>query len=611
MGRQYDKLEIPCGQGGFNASKSPDLVRDTDLVSMESLTLENDTWQKGGGAVKFNSVAVTGPDPEIRAMHDFRSQGGGQELIVATRSDRLLAVGSGGITKTIATFTGFSFIHPVMVEGFDGTTKALYLFNGSGVPAVYTGGSTATRLGKLVGTFTANSATDVFTLTAHGMANGTRVFVTNSGGALPAGLSSSFSTTNYYIANQTANTFQLSAFSSGTPVIDITTNGTGTNTIYRSTVPVDWENGFGNPRWAFMHRGRMFAGGNSSTPYSVYATVLNNHNDYLSSGSLLFEVYPGEGDLIVGGISWRDKAYIWKFPHGIYVLDDSSLDVSEWGWKRVSKFVGGISQSSIVEADDEVYFVSPDGYIHALSAVNLSGDVRSSAVKGMEIGPFIQGSTDFSKLPTAVWLGFVQNPLPQGVYHASKRKVLFSFSSDPNYISPNGYPINKILIGLDMHRTDRAVGVLDMQPTVETRDEYESLTIYRDAVTADPILLAGSSTGFIYRLDQPARSKDGVGYMARFETKEFRPYANEQNANLKELEVVFADGSSNNSVVMKVYQNGTLTTTATLTDSNRFMRLYGDCVRLKIVGENDTLNSSFSIATIVVRFTPGNWRKHQ
>ena len=86
-------------------------------------------------------------------------------------------------------------------------------------------------------TFTANAATDDITLTTHGMADGDGPFeVSNSGGALPAGLVAS---TNYWVTNKTdANVFQVASSLAnalaGTQ-IDITTNGTGTQTIERET----------------------------------------------------------------------------------------------------------------------------------------------------------------------------------------------------------------------------------------------------------------------------------------------------------------------------------------------------------------------------------------
>jgi hypothetical protein len=606
--RSLDKLEIICGQGGLNASKSPDLVRDVDLVAMESLTFEQDTWQKDGGATKFNSVAVTGTDPEIRDMHQFMI-GETSELVCATQKNRLLVVGTGGVTKTIMTDSGSTYSHNNFVEGYNGSTKALYFFGGlvNGGPKVYTGGSAAIQLGSLVGTVTANSGTDTFTLIAHGLTNNTRVFFVNTGGALPGGLSTLG--TPYHVVNRTADTFQVSLMQGGAAE-NITSNGTGTTTVHRSTQALDWMDNAFTPRWGFMHRGRMYAGG-GTVAHAVYASVLNNHSDFLNSGTLYFDVYPGEGELLVGGISWRERAYLFKYPAGIYRLDDSSLDVADWGWKRVSRYVGAISHASIVEADDEVYFVSPDGYIHTLSSVQEYGDVQSSAVKGLEIGPYIRANTDFSKLPLTSASPFINYPTIKATYYAQKKKVLFAFSANPNVLSARSLPVNKVLIGIDLHRSNPGGGMREYQPFVCTRDEYESLAIYRDPTTAEQVVLASASNGFIYKLDQSARSKDSAGYMARFETKTFRPYSNDQNANLKELEVVFADGSSSNSVVIKVYINGTLATTKTLTDADRFMRLYGDAVTVKIVGENDTINSSFSIAKIIVRFKPGNWRKHQ
>lgn len=116
----------------------------------------------------------------------------------------------------------------------------------------------------------------------------------------------------------------------------------------------------------------------------------------------------------------------------------------------------------------------------------------------------------------------------------------------------------------------------------------------------------GTSNGFIYELDQSNYSKDSAGYTASFETREFYPYGNERNANMRELEVMFAPASSNNSITISVYQDGTLSTSGTLTDASPRMRLYGDCRRFHVKGENSVINEKFSVARIDVRFVPGN-----
>ena len=96
-----------------------------------------------------------------------------------------------------------------------------------------TDGDTGITVGSTISSvvFTADSATDFITKAAHGLANNSRIRVSNSGGALPTGLTAA---TDYYIVNATTNTFQVS-LTTGGAVIDITTNGTGTNSydLYR------------------------------------------------------------------------------------------------------------------------------------------------------------------------------------------------------------------------------------------------------------------------------------------------------------------------------------------------------------------------------------------
>lgn len=65
--------------------------------------------------------------------------------------------------------------------------------------------------------------TNTFTLTAHGLTNGTVVRLVETSGALPVPL---VPETAYYVVGATANTFQLSATLAG-PAIDITATGSG------------------------------------------------------------------------------------------------------------------------------------------------------------------------------------------------------------------------------------------------------------------------------------------------------------------------------------------------------------------------------------------------
>lgn len=81
--------------------------------------------------------------------------------------------------------------------------------------------------GTAVGDFTVNIGTDVITLSAHGLIDGTIVHVASSG-TLPTGLSSN---TLYYVRDVTTSTFRLSTTVNGL-AIDLTGAGSGTHSLY-------------------------------------------------------------------------------------------------------------------------------------------------------------------------------------------------------------------------------------------------------------------------------------------------------------------------------------------------------------------------------------------
>lgn len=88
------------------------------------------------------------------------------------------------------------------------------------------------RVGTAVGTPTADASTDTFTLASHGLSNNAPIYFTNSGGALPSGVSA---LTKYYVIGATTNTFQISTTVGGAAV-NFTTNGTGTHSVYNSFI---------------------------------------------------------------------------------------------------------------------------------------------------------------------------------------------------------------------------------------------------------------------------------------------------------------------------------------------------------------------------------------
>lgn len=107
-----------------------------------------------------------------------------------------------------------------------------------------------TMYGKDVGvTCTFTNGTDVVNKAGHGLANGTVLELSNSGGALPTGLAAA---TKYYVRDAAADTYKLAATPNGA-AIDFTTDGTGTSKYHVQFKLMDdrgiydsyWDNGAG------------------------------------------------------------------------------------------------------------------------------------------------------------------------------------------------------------------------------------------------------------------------------------------------------------------------------------------------------------------------------
>lgn len=509
--RGYDSKTIYGGVGTLNASRSPMLLNEMDLVDVDNVTYERDTWEKVGGADKINGVSVGGT--RITGQHEWIDDSGNVEVIVSTADGRLLVIDDSGIVKTLATGLGSNRVG-VFSEGSVALQRRLFFVNGSSPMRVYDGGATADPIGEPAADWTAKP-----------------------------------------------------------------------------------------PTWLALHEGRMFVGNDTDF---IYASVLNEHDDYTSAGSAFFNVYPGEGHGVVGAISKWTRLFLFKFPLGVYYLDDADPDFVNWRVRRHGRNVGCVGHRSIVEAIDDVLFVSPQGYFHALSAVQEFGDVMTSAILPLELGPFMRDNIDFTRARQI-----------QSYHYATKRKVYWAFTR-------RGFDVNNIIVGLDFHNPNKVQGF------VSRRDICESLGPFTDQQSNLEHPAAGDDNGFLWKLETATYDKDGVAYTGQWETDDIALYPDGmRRANLRELEIVF-DQVGNWNVNMDVIVDGAIREALTfslqgagavlgsfilgqdvlgiLALQNTRARLHGDGRRVKLRGHNGLLGESFRIVSQRITYLPGTDR---
>ncbi len=209
-------------------------------------------------------------------------------------------------------------------------------------------------------------------------------------------------------AEATANDKKLFHFNGNDVVQVLAADGATTANI--STPPADWATDE-QPTGGVVHNGRLWAW----SKHLIYASLIADHEDFTAAGTLTFGVFSGEGERIIAARSIRGRLFIWKYPHGLYWLNDDDTNVANWTIKKLSSSIGGASPLCHVEVDNDVVFMDANGKIHALSAVDELGDMRASDLtSSLNVLPFLDESMNRSRT------NFVQ-----AVYYPIKREAHF------------------------------------------------------------------------------------------------------------------------------------------------------------------------------------------
>lgn len=401
---------IPCGQGGLNADKNQAAIPLTDLIVAESLTFENGTWKKMGGATKLDSNGVSGA-PTCRGLLDYWADRSTQRLISGWDDGTLLKETSSDLDAvTLKSGLSASARHFFMVKGGEeaaGNATHLFLFTGADVVQV------------------------------------------------------------------------------------LDDDGTTTGDI--NNPPADWS-GANQPIGAVIHRDSLWGYGNLNDPHRIYKSLASDHEEYLST-VFTMSVFPGVGRRLVAGVSFGGFLFLFKWPRGIYKIDDSDTDSANWFTKQITNAVGvPESPYAALSIDNDILFMSNEGNFHLLSAVEHFKAVEDSDLSAkLKFTSFIRDTVNLGRLDQV-----------QSVWYGHTKQAIFSLPSQ-------GSLVNDLLITFDfMDKNNPKI-------TTSMRDTAEALAIREDSDGIErPI--HGDDAGMVYLMDQASRSKDGAGYNGKFKT---------------------------------------------------------------------------------------------
>ena len=378
--------------------------------------------------------------------------------------------------------------------------------------------------------------------------------------------------------------------------------------------PGDWA-GAVQPRSVFFHNGRMWGVLN----HLLYGSTVTDHEDFTNTGSVIIPVQTGEGAFIQGGISFKGRLFVFKWPTGIYWLDDSSSSQSNWSMKRMTRSTGLASPNAMCQVDDDVLFISEIGHIHMLSGIQAFGDVQNSDISALnELTSYVRDNVDTSKAALErTW----------GIYYPEKKQARFAMRSP-------GSTVNDIVFTVDMNHKDTP------RIHIDDKDEVGALAIRQDALRVERPM-SGDSGGVVWLLDQDHTSIfTGTAtdhthlrtYTSEFQLPHtdfawFHEKLGSVRKNYAYLEAIMQptgnftlsfdvlyDGVIKDVITMNTGESGSALGSFVIGQDqlggeslvNTRKRLRGSSRRLSLIGRQSGADEKFTLSQLTVGLTPGS-----
>jgi hypothetical protein len=588
-----------------------------DLAWMDGIDVSGNAWEKQGGAVKFNSAALTRDVALTNTSQNWTVAVASNVVTVDTISAHGYTVGS--TLATDADWSDNAFMDSLSGKTILSTptthtfTFALTQANqGATTETSATAGMTATIPTAVVGLHDAwNSApsgsptvpevtTQKLIVALAGATNGLKILDTD-GTVLSSQNLAEASAYNPMVDINIRTTIRSQIMFSGGgfsgPLYTVPETYTLQSLAYPSA---DWSAGL-FPHFGFTHNFRLLCFTKVSS--ILYMSNPKDHTEFANTrpNTRIMDVFPGEQHYIAGGVSWRGRAYLFKWERGIYFVDDSDTNLANWTTRKVTDAVGVAGPGCVVAYEDDVIFLGSDGYFYSLSTVQTLGQESVPPILPAEFGEFIRSEINVGALD-----------LVRSTYYARKRQLWFALPATGTTT------VNRRLI-FDANLPGK------IRVTWSERDEMPVLGTRRRSNVQEPIW--GDSDGFVWVGDQATKSKAGAAYTSQFETPPVSLLPNgEQFGNLKELQVTFkpegdydldmeVHGDSNLLQTLTVSQQVSGTPTGSWTMDADVLagkvirtsahRLEGEARRVKLLGRNTEAAENFAVQQFNVRFTPG------
>lgn len=273
-------------------------------------------------------------------------------------------------------------------------------------------------------------------------------------------------------------------------------SGDGATTSDLANPPADWS-GSNQPTFIFPHRTYMIGGGNTNDPHRIYASLTTDHEDFLGAGVWNLSVFPGEGLNLVAGLSTLGKAFLWKYPLGIYVVTDADASPANWFVQPLARDIGiANTPHALCPIDNgRIAFVTATGHIVLMEETggSLTGVQFTDLTKSLNLTHFLREHFNPARLHRT-----------QLRWYDDKHQLHALFASATSNVEDR-----RLVIDFSSERP---------RMSVSTKDINESMWMEQDSDKI-PRPIIGDNAGFVRKLDQISRTIDSeTAYRFSLET---------------------------------------------------------------------------------------------
>lgn len=385
--------------------------------------------------------------------------------------------------------------------------------------------------------------------------------------------------------DSTANSKHLFYFNGYNVVQVLDANSTTFGNI--TTPPADWA-GTNQPVGGTVHSNRVVGYGNVNDPHRLYFSDPDDHEDFSTSSVFTLKLNSHIGERIWNAVSFNGLLFVWKYPRGIFYLDDSDIDTANWVVRTKSEGIGcAPSPKAVLPLDEDIIFMAADGSIHLLSAVTVQSGIRGSDLTYvLGLTKWIHDNVNLARLNQV-----------DSVWYPSKKIAYFS-------VPGAGDTTNTLTLKFDFSLVDAGQPV---RFSYSRRDEADALAIWIDANSIPRPIMGEGIYG--WKLDQSARTKGGA-YTVQFQTpylsmRHIDPTFSAIRKQWDNLEVIF-DPNGSGTLTVDVYVDGVLkesglSFTATNRRQRRRLRC-GNGYEISIVGSNAVENANPKVLGLIIGF---------